>query len=468
MGSCLVVGEWWSVASRQSFPHRMIHLSPAAYPPHNRHVKMEMAAFAFRCFPKSIEIPPGLQDHPLEACQTSRRLADVLRKSGVRVLGDLHGRKVGGFAWERNCGFKTLHELDLLARHAQSWAENASSGGNGTLPEAGSSAFAEATADKPIPATAEEQQDGAGFAIPESVCHWQFDELPITTRLANIARSIGAQTLGDLNGRSALELLQCKDCGWRTLAEIQQLIERAISGEFDEVQMEESNAPAELLTLLERGMAKLSPRERQFLLARIGGLTFVEIGRRCALTRARAHQIVRKPLDTLRKMWGPRVPRLLEMVKRRCLSMVCPMTPALLAQWIGRPAGASAEAGESRTTFQLSPKAQVRLIAALDEEIPCWPDQGERVGGNDKFIRRLDLDLTKLVRYANGRIAFAEAYRKLKCQQRYKRLNAGEFLRMLRHIRRTRVGFDDPQIPVIRLRQFERHRRRHANSGPKR
>jgi DNA-directed RNA polymerase specialized sigma subunit len=143
------------------------------------------------------------------------------------------------------------------------------------------------------------------------------DELPITRRLANVVQSMGARTLGDLNGRTACELLQCKNCYWRTVAEIQQLIERSIAGEFDVERIEESKAEAELLTLLEQGMAKLSRREKQFLLARIRGLTFAEIGRRFGLTRARVHQVVVKALDTLRKTWGPRVPRLLEMEKRQ-------------------------------------------------------------------------------------------------------------------------------------------------------
>jgi RNA polymerase sigma factor (sigma-70 family) len=204
----------------------------------------------------------------------------------------------------------------------------------------------------------------------------QFDELAITPRLANVLRSIGAQTLGDLKGRTPAELLQWKNCGWRTLTEIQQLIERATSGEFDVAQIKEHKAVAELLILLEQGIAKLSPRERQFLLARIEGLTFAEIGRRFGFTRARAHQAVAKALDTLRKDRGPRIPRLLEMMKRRCLSIpnASGLTPAFLEQWIGQSAGASAKAGDSSRSFRLSRKAQVHLIAALDKNIPYQLD----------------------------------------------------------------------------------------------
>ena len=76
-------------------------------------------AFASRCFPKTIEIPARFQDQSLESLFTSgrisTRLSHVLHRSQARVLGDLQGRRVGDFAWQRYCGFKTLQELDSLA-----------------------------------------------------------------------------------------------------------------------------------------------------------------------------------------------------------------------------------------------------------------------------------------------------------------------------------------------------------------
>lgn len=328
--------------------------------PHGKFEK-RMVAFEFRCFPKRIEIPVALRDQPFDTCQTSARLAHVLRRSGVRVLGDLQGRKVGDFAWQKNCGFNTLHELDSLVRGVQSLAENVSRAGNGTYSRR-RACCAAAQRRRLGKAHALHRKAGteANFSIPKSVCKLQFDELPITRRLAGVVRSIGARTLGDLNGLSACELLQCKNCYWHTVAEIEQLIERAIAGEFDAKRIEESEAAAELLTLLEQGMAKLSRRENQFLLARIRGLTFAEIGRRFGVTRARVHQVTVKALDTLRKTWGPRVPLLLDMMKRHLsLSNASELTPALLEQWVG----------ESSRCLRLSRQAHVRLIAELDADI---------------------------------------------------------------------------------------------------
>lgn len=372
---------------------------------------MDVASFAFRCFPKRIYIPAALHDQPLQACQTSPRLADVLRRSGVRVLGDLHGRKVGDFAWETNCGFKTLHELDSLARWACGDCGNpAGLSQNGQASAKNAKRRETSRGRKSEEGSVSLWRSFASFAdksvltVPESVCELRLHELPITTRLANVAQSVGRRTLGDLNGRSVFELLQYKDCGWLTLAEIQQLIERAISGEFDETQIEESTAAAELLTLLEQGMAKLSPRDRHFVLARIGGLTFAEIGRRHSFTRARVQQVVAQALESLRKTYGPRIPRLLEMMKRRCLSIRnsesvreqvgSGLTPALLEQWIG----------DSSRSFRLSRKAQVRLIAALDKNIPCCVESSPRVRHRADSLRRAfessqpDFDLASLAR----------------------------------------------------------------------
>lgn len=250
-------------------------------------------ALALRYSSKRIDIPSRLWGQPLETWQISVRLTGVLRRSGVRVLGDLHGRRVGDFAWERNCGLKTLEELDSLG-----------------------AVFAKQLSSRNRAARASRKAvaGGSAFAVPKSVRRLRFDELPITKRLATVVRSSGLRTLGDLHGRTRFEVLQYTACGWRTLAEIHQLIERAISGEFDVARIDQSRATAELLSLLEQGMTKLPPRDRQFLLARIGGLSYAEIGRRCGLTRARVHRIVTKALDTLKRAYGPRIPRLLAVV----------------------------------------------------------------------------------------------------------------------------------------------------------
>ena len=426
-----------------------------------------MPALALHSFSKAIEIPASLHNQPLDAWQTSARLTTVLERFGIHVLGDLHGRKVVDFAWEKNCGPKTLYELDLLARRAQ--FRNGKASGNGHRGDC-VSCFARFHRDRQRRGDRKDAKRCASFVIPESICHLALNELPITTRLGNVVRSIGARNLGDLNGRSAFELLQYKACGWGTISEIQQLIERAISGEFDVAQIEEATATAELLNLLEQGLAKLPLRERQFLLARIGAqtgtgrspgadllcLTYAEIGRRYGLTRARIHKVLVNTLDSLRRTWGPRVPRLLEVLKWRCLSAICPLTPQLLEKWVGSSAAFSSRpaTGDCFNSFRLSMEAHVRLIAALDKSIPCWPETNHKLPRTYDPVGQFDLTLARVVREAGGQITVAEAYRRFSHPggRHCRRLTIEMFLQMLRSVECTVVEFKDPEVPIVSLR----------------
>jgi hypothetical protein len=432
-------------------------------------------ALALHSFSRAIEIPSDLRDEPLDAWPTSARLNAVLERFGIQVLGDLHGRKVVDFAWEKNCGPKTLYELDLLARRARFRNGKASSNGhrNG-CDHASHMPLRSFNAGVGEVATTKPQDDGATFAIPQSVCSLLFDELPISRRLTNVVRSIGARSLGDLNGRNAFELLQYKACGWTTFSEIQQLIERATSGEFDVGQIEQTTAAAELLRLLEEGIAKLPLRDKEFVLAKIGGelkssrgpraaellcLSYAEIGRRYGLTRARVHKVFVNALDSLRRIWGPRVPRLLEVIKWRCLSTVCPLIPQLLEEWVDLPAGSSPRlpTPDCLSGFGLSMEAHVRLIAALDKNIPCWPEPNRKLPRTDDFLGQFDVALAQVVYEAGGQITLAEAYRQLSYAGggNYRRLTIQSFLGMLRGVQCTVIEFNDLELPIVRLRSLD-------------
>jgi hypothetical protein len=437
--------------------------------PHPRKInpRSAMPALALHSFSKAIEIPASIRNQPLDAWQTSARLSTVLERFGIHVLGDLHGRKVVDFAWEKNCGPKTLYELDLLARRARFRNGTASGDGHRGDYIYASHGF---TATDSEGATAKIHKEATGFVIPESICHLAFNELPITKRLGNVVRSIGARNLGDLNGRSDFELLQYKACGWRTISEIQQLIERALSGEFDVARIEEATATAELLSLLEQALAKLPLRDRQFVLARIGAqtgtghspgadlpsLTYAEIGRRYGLTRARIHKVLVNTLDSLRRTWGPRVPRLLEVLKWRCLSAICPLTPQLLEKWIGSSAAFSSRpaTGDCFNSFRLSMEAHVHLIAALDKSIPCWPETNHKLPRIYDPVGQFDLTLARIVREAGGQITVAEAYRRFLHPggRHCRRLTVETFLQMLRSVECTVVEIKNPEVPIISLR----------------
>src|SRR4026208_274147 len=152
-----------------------------------------MTPLTFNSFLKPVRISPDLCGQAIEGMAMSVRLAGVLHRANIRVLGDLHGCKLDDFAWQRNCGYKTLHELDALVRQAHSSVEQTRESQAGSL----------------LPG------NDVGLVVSESISQLRFAELPITNRLANVVQSIGIRTLGDLNGQSASELLRCKNCGWR-------------------------------------------------------------------------------------------------------------------------------------------------------------------------------------------------------------------------------------------------------------
>src|SRR5262245_8827877 len=127
-----------------------------------------MTALTLHSFSKAIEIPAGLHNQPLDAWQTSARLSTLLSRFGIRVLGDLHGRKVVDFAWEKNCGPKTLYELDLLARRARFRNGKASCNCHRCDCVHASHDFSATDSEG---ATAKMQEDAASFAIPKSICH---------------------------------------------------------------------------------------------------------------------------------------------------------------------------------------------------------------------------------------------------------------------------------------------------------
>jgi hypothetical protein len=99
-------------------------------------------------------------------------------------------------------------------------------------------------------------------------------------------------------------------------------------------------------------------------------------------------------------------------------------------------------------------EAHVRLIAALDKSIPCWPNTNHKLRRVDDPVSRFDLTLAHVVRDAGGQITMAEAYRRLSHPGRrdYRRLTVEKFLQMLPSVECTVVEFEDPEVPIVSLR----------------
>jgi hypothetical protein len=103
-------------------------------------------------------------------------------------------------------------------------------------------------------------------------------------------------------------------------------------------------------------------------------------------------------------------------------------------------------------------EAHVRLIAALDKNIPCWSETNHKLRRTDDSVGQFDLSLAHVVREAGGQITAAEAYRRLSHPGRrdYRRLTIEKFLQMLRGVECNVVEFKDPEVPIVRLRPSNR------------
>jgi hypothetical protein len=295
------------------------------------------------------------------------------------------------------------------------------------------------------------------LSIPKSISHLRVAELPASVRLQSMFVGAGVRRLGDLNGRSVQEFLEQKHCGVATIAALQQLLQQAIAGEFDDSAVEQGNPAEALLNLIELAIERLSDRYRHLLLERVGAaggrrpLTHEQLAQQHGLTNARIGRLLIDAFSALRKTFGPRIPRLLDLVRTRCFSNVCPLTPELLRQW----------APEFRSRLHLSTEAHVRIIGELDENTPAWPYGHElRKGEPDEDVCKLAAHVATIARQAGGYLTLPQAYRRLKTQRRHRSLTVPQFLLRLKRARRIRIEFDKPQQPVIRSFRRLIHRRR--------
>jgi hypothetical protein len=140
--------------------------------------------------------------------------------------------------------------------------------------------------------------------------------------------------------------------------------------------------------------------------------------------------------------------------------MICPLTPQLLEKWLDSPA-ASLPRPKTRdflNRVRLSMDAHVRLIAALDKNIPCWPEPNHKLRRIDGSLGQFDLALASVVREAGGHISLVEAYRQLShpTKRNCRPLTIEGFLQMLRGVECIVVEFKDPELPIVRLRPSNR------------
>ncbi len=373
-----------------------------------------------------IYVPVKARGQRIEALPISARLKKILHRAMIRVLGDLHNRSFWQVQKLTNCGPKSVAELREIITSLQPRGLDERGAGD---PHG-----------RRIPRDE--------FLIAENIRPLKFSDLPISERIAGLVKKARLRRLGDLHRRTPSELLRYRNCGRRTIQELWRIIARAEQGEFNSVPCDTATAPVVLVRLLEAGLEKLDERDRHLLLNRIGGgqlppQTLEQLGQREGLTRERVRQVLEIQFTLLRKISGPQIPRLLQMIRERCLSALCPLTPELLNEWLTQQGFAP--------TYPAP--AYVRLFGALDKNIPGWPNGHDGRGPRDAKAKQFSSKLAEMLWRAGGEMTIAEARRQLGKLAPFKQLDRIEFLRYLRAASQVTVTFAEPGQPKVRLKR---------------
>ena len=284
------------------------------------------------------------------------------------------------------------------------------------------------------------------LSVPAGAWNLPPGELPSSVRLQGVFQKKHIRRLGDLHGLALSDLRQLGNCGPTTIAECVHLLERVAAGEFAIPQdcLSATNL-AGLLRKLDGTIADLPAREREVLLLRLGAAkdgqfwTLKKVGNKFHLTRERVRQIMELLLPLVRKAGGPGLAAQLRAIAAACARRVCPLTPALLEQWL---AGA-------KTPPRYSSAFYVRLLGELNPEIPAWPVGQEhrtdpRAGRQEEALRVLK----SILQQGEWRLPVKTTFKLTVAHARLRDLGALEFLEALKYAR----SLQKPDQPKVRLR----------------
>lgn len=379
---------------------------------------------------RTIFIPEEARGTPLVTFPVSVRLRYILAARGIRLAGQLHGMAFADFLAFRNCGRKTVTELQALVGTIQ----------RGPRTSASSGEFS--TAQEPSPPVR-----ARAFFVPASAQAVNPFDLPLSVRLEGTLRRRKIVRLGDLDGVSLREFRRIKNVGKKTTEELVRLIECAARGEFGSVA--EGNAPwnpSEFVRTIDALIGGLTTRDRDILLLRIGGssdklLTLDEVGAKFGLTRERIRQIYRNTVACVAKLGSLRLRAYLKHIANACKKAVCPLTPDLLTHWVGGDPGA----------WQFPLVFYVRLLGELSADISAWPEGQEPGAAPNPKHGLLVSVLEDALRSGIGRLSLRDAYALAKAHTETSSFTPGEFLCALKNTKRLKVQFKGPTVGEVLL-----------------
>jgi hypothetical protein len=377
-----------------------------------------------------IFIPIDLRGTPLPSPPTvSVRLSNILTYKKFRIFGDLHGLPLSDFRRFRNCGKKTVLELEGLVRTVQ--------GGVTSADLLQQQALLEPPWDPNLLSVASAARELDPYGLPLSV------------RAENILKNLGVKHLADLEGITVSQLLELENCGTQTVREIQDLLRRAKAGEFDIApDALQKLHPLDLLSQIDEMLLRLRTRDLELITLRLGGngqppAVLGIIGTQFNISRERVRQIVSKTLRQLPRRGGPKTRALLDRIASTCLKSVFPLTPALLLKWAPNP-----------WPMRYRPEFYVRAIAEMCPNVPTWPEGQKYATNLDERSQAVSRALESFLQAKPRPLSLAEALQAVRAAPKLRKISTHEFLDALRQTKYLRVQFPQPDRPEVSLKSL--------------
>ncbi len=385
-------------------------------------------------FAKPILIPAQARGWSLERMQFSVRLGNVLGNLGCEHLGDIHGLTYEQIGEAKSCGQKTLNELQTFVEQLYN--------------------------SKLIAPTHSNHDDGkkrrglTQLVVPQHARGWRTQRLQMSVRLANVLERMDVRLLGDLHGVSLEKVRATKNCGWQTVEELEGIIHRAQTGELSDIEAANSDTPApiNLVRIIDKALDEMPARSREFLLLYMGAmgaaapLTLEEVGARYKVTRERVRQVMKKAIGQISKGGVSVAGELSEGIAKGCIAAVHPLTPELLAEWLG---------AEQIAACRYTLPFYIRLIEKLAPSVPAWPE-GQTSSG---LIAGRQADIGRHLKTILGDdaapLSLDAALARLITIEAFANLEAREFLEALQPNASLAVEFSPPNKFEIRLAKLK-------------
>jgi hypothetical protein len=287
----------------------------------------------------------------------------------------------------------------------------------------------------------------ARFTVAPAAADLNPDDILLSARLRGALSQLRVRKLGDLHGLEVKEFLKCRNCGKRSLRELETVLRRAGAGEYALPQEPSVLEPSETLRALDESLASLPARNRDCLIKRFGGhskelLTLDRIGRSYSLTRERVRQIINGSVTHLRLYLGPvgklRIQHLLEL----CRKQVLPVTPELIEGWLPAP-----------WPLSLRPAFYARLLAAIWPELPVLTGDEPSAPWIDARTEALLRAVRAAVEAGGGKLTLKEAFLRVSENPKYRELAPEAFLAALKDASQAglRIHLDRPELPEVGL-----------------